>query len=223
MDIELNMDQEQGELTVEETSKTMKWKISDFIAKIQNPRAGLFFLHLKFCMIETDGKSKNWGAFLRLCKNGEIRFDIVRVDDKHSNCFVTISTSIIDYKNLNKFKREAIGEFDVSHRSMVKLKPFLDLNHLKENAATLLPEGALTILLEIKIHSAKPQAFQGSKNGSLSSDLNEAYTDMNHTDCVIHCGEDQKFNCHSFMLEARSPVFRAMLSNGFQVRLVYRS
>ena len=42
MEIELNMDQEQGELTVEETSKTMKWKISDFIAKIQNPRAGLF-------------------------------------------------------------------------------------------------------------------------------------------------------------------------------------
>ena len=206
----------EGDLLFEEMNKTFHWKITDFLVKIQN--TPLMFNN--FSML--DDKNEDFWTYLELYKE-KIKFGLLKIRDRSSDFYVSMSTSsILDNKNQNKFKGETIGELYFSRLSMTKLN-VLDLNHLKENAATLLPGGALTIHFEMKIHSisSKPQqAFQSHRN-SCVNDLDKAFTNMNHTDCVIHCGEDQKLDCHSFMLEARSPVFKAMLSSGFQVSLLY--
>jgi hypothetical protein len=203
----------EGDLLFEEMNKTFNWKITDFLVKIQN--TPLMFNN--FSML--DDKNEDFWTYLKLYKE-KIKFGLLKINDRSSDFYVSMSTSsILDKKYQKKFKGDTIGELDFSRLSMTKLN-VLDLNHLKENAATLLPGGALTIHFEIKIHSSKPQqAFQSHRN-SCVNDLNEAFINMNNTDCVIHCGEGQKLDCHSFMLEARSPVFKAMLSSGFQVSLL---
>ena len=201
------MMQEHGVITVQEM--TMKWKINDFIVKIKDSK----FCYKSFFMSDPDGKSNEWFACLKIKGTKKIFFALS--SERDGDFFATFS--ILDNTNLKKCEREFCEE------TKWLRKHFLDLNHLKENAATLLPGGTLSILLEIKIQSSKPQqVLQSSKNGCLSNDLNAAFADMDHTDCVIHCGEDEKMKCHSFMLGARSPVFRAMLSSGFQVRELYR-
>jgi hypothetical protein len=202
----------EGDVSVEDHSKTFKWKINDFLVQMEN-----ISLYQKFSMLETDGKIKDWWGCLGLRfgmnDKNEIRFMLVR-NKEYSDNLGSFNISILNDKHLKKCKREANGISQT--RCSVKINHFIDFNLLKENAITLLPGGALTLFLEFKKHS-----LQGSQNlprNNLPNDLNEAFTGMNHSDCVIHCGEDQKLVCHSFMLEARSPVFKAMLGSGFQVR-----
>ena len=207
----------EGDVSVEDHSKTFKWKINDFLVKIQNTDVN--YLSQKFSMLETDGKIKDWwgrlGLRVGMNDKNEIRFMLVR-NKEYSDSLGSFNISILNDKNLKKCKREANGISQT--RCSVKINHFIDFNLLKENAATLLPGGALTLLLEFKKHTSKIQGSQNLPRNNLSNDLNEAFTGMKHSDCVIYCGEDQKLVCHSFMLEARSPVFKAMLGSGFQVR-----
>lgn len=207
----------EGDVSVEENIKTFKWKINDFLVRIQNPGVQLQVCQ-EFSMLEADGRIKNWVGCVKLYGRTELRFYFFR-SDLHNDILVSLKICILNDKNLKVLKREANGEgHESSSKGFIRIGHFLDFNHLKENAATLLPGGALTILLEFKIHSSKIQRPQNLPRNDLSNDLNNAFTGMNHSDCVIHCGEDQKLDCHAFMLEARSPVFKAMLDSGFQVR-----
>ena len=95
---------------------------------------------------------------------------------------------------------------------------FLSLDILHSKALTLLPNDSLTILLEVAIlipDKSAPVSVDGDgkmvQTGpeNLLKDLEIAFSNREFTDVQIQCG-DKVFDCHQFMLSARSPVFRAM-------------
>ena len=92
----------------------------------------------------------------------------------------------------------------------------LDILHSK--ASLLLPNDCLTILCEVTIlipDKSAPVSVDGdckmvqTSQENLIKDLELAFSHKEFTDVQIKCG-DKVFDCHQFMLCARSPVFRAM-------------
>jgi len=80
----------------------------------------------------------------------------------------------------------------------------------------LLPNDNLTIVCDVTILGEKKSLLQDnyrdkdhSENGDISQDLEKAFTNKELCDVQLQCG-GKIFDCHKFMLSARSPVFRAM-------------
>ena len=95
---------------------------------------------------------------------------------------------------------------------------FLNLDILHSKALTLLPNDCLTILCEVTILIPDRRAnvsvdgdgkLVQSGQDNLQKDLEFAFSQKEFTDVQIQCG-DKVYDCHQFMLSARSPVFRAM-------------
>jgi len=86
---------------------------------------------------------------------------------------------------------------------------FIDIDYLKNNQASLLPGGTLTICLEV----IKPRPR--SAISCLSEDLQICMDDPQFSDCEI-VTNDVTIKCHRFMLASRSCVFKAMLQDGFK-------
>ena len=98
---------------------------------------------------------------------------------------------------------------------------FLSLNKLHSKASVLLPNDCLTILCEVTIlipDKSDPVSVDGGtkmvqpSQENLQNEL--AFSQKDFTDVQIQCG-DKIFECHEFILSARSPVFKAM----FQVEM----
>lgn len=193
-------------------SSSFNWKIKDFLVEINNGQNKPTPLHQIFsCITSTDNKETECVIILTK-KTDKVRFGFTSFDNNRFT--ISYSISILDKSNKKCFTKEvASHEFgsDCPKKRLEKLD-YPDYNQLKANASTLLPEGTLTILFDMKIIL---NVVKRPQSKSLSLDLDEAFTNMNNSDCVILCG-DEKINCHTFMLEARSPVFKAMLGNGFQ-------
>eukprot|EP00095_Tigriopus_kingsejongensis_P009255 snap_masked-scaffold922_size80897-processed-gene-0.3 protein:Tk09255 transcript:snap_masked-scaffold922_size80897-processed-gene-0.3-mRNA-1 annotation:"hypothetical protein LOTGIDRAFT_232540" len=90
-----------------------------------------------------------------------------------------------------------------------------------DNPSEMLPDGTLTILMEIGGFKRIANRSDCQKvrdnldtNGlaDLKSDLLEAFKSMEHSDFVFQCKE-KEFACHKFILASRSDVFRAMFSH----------
>ena len=79
---------------------------------------------------------------------------------------------------------------------------FVEIDYLKNNQASLLPGGSLTICLEV----IKP----GPQNAvsCLSGDLENSMEDSQFSDCLIETS-NLTIKCHKFMLASRSSVFKA--------------
>ena len=89
------------------------------------------------------------------------------------------------------------------------LSTFLKIEDLKKNAKNLLPGGSLTIKLKI----LKPDSeFVAPR---MLADFERLYSNMDFADMKIVCG-GKTFECHRFILSARSPYFSAMLREGFK-------
>ena len=78
----------------------------------------------------------------------------------------------------------------------------IKIDDLKNNQASLLPGGTLTICLEV----IKP----GPQNAvsCLSGDLENSMEDSQFSDCLIETS-NLTIKCHKFMLASRSSVFKA--------------
>jgi len=105
-------------------------------------------------------------------------------------------------------------------------RKFIDTNSLKSRgtSGTWLPDDSLTIVCDVSIIGAE-RTLSGSKypeenpkhlkvkhnrQKQLSIDLEHAFHhNKDSCDVKVSCGE-RVFECHEFMLSARSPVFRAM-------------
>ena len=89
-------------------------------------------------------------------------------------------------------------------------------SHLIKQKNKLLPKGYLVIKINIKYsrlpQRPRPGCFE------LSKDFSTAFSDMMFSDFTIVCGEE-KFECHAFVLAARSPVFKGMLDSNFKERV----
>ena len=121
-------------------------------------------------------------------------------------------------------KRHCLGngndrdEWDNYNESDFGDDEFFSLDLLHSKAPLFLPNDCLTILCEVTIlipDKIAPLSVDvdgkmvktGQEN--LLKDLELAFSHKEFTDVQIQCG-DQLFDCHQFMLSARSPVFRAM-------------
>ena len=95
----------------------------------------------------------------------------------------------------------------------------------------LLSDNNLTIYCEVTIFGEE-KTLSGSKYPttttrrndktgnilqSLSDDFSKAFSESDCSDVHINCG-GKIFNCHEFVLSARSPVFRAMFQNNMTER-----
>jgi len=106
-------------------------------------------------------------------------------------------------------------------------RKFIDTNILKSRssaaASQWLPDDSLTIVCDVSIIGAE-RTVSGSKypeespknlkpkhsrHKQLSVDLEYAFQHKEFCDVQVKC-QDKVFDCHQFMLSARSPVFRAM-------------
>ena len=76
--------------------------------------------------------------------------------------------------------------------------------------------GSLEIKIDIKKYADSPRPRSGCFE--LSKDFSTALSDMMFSDFTIVCGEE-KFDCHAFVLAARSPVFKGMLNSNFKERI----
>jgi len=105
-------------------------------------------------------------------------------------------------------------------------RKFVDTTALKGRAspAQWLPNDSLTIVCDVSIIGAerlvsgskypeeslaKNQKPKQNRHKQLSVDLEHAFHHKEFCDVQVKCGE-KTFDCHQFMLSARSPVFRAM-------------
>ena len=94
-------------------------------------------------------------------------------------------------------------------------RQYLDLGTLKNQAEKLLPDGNLTILCDVTVVGPKKTVSipitntRANQNDHVIKDLSCAFLQEEFSDIKLLCG-DKVFNCHQFMLAARSPVFRAM-------------
>ncbi len=86
----------------------------------------------------------------------------------------------------------------------------------KDLETKLQPLDSFEIKIDIKKYAdsprPKPECFE------LSKDFSTALSDMMFSDFTIVCGEE-KFDCHAFVLAARSPVFKGMLTSNFKERI----
>jgi len=104
-------------------------------------------------------------------------------------------------------------------------RKFVSTEFLKSRATQWLPNDSLTIVCDVSIIGQEIQV-SGSKypedtkqmkpkhrcQKQLAQDLELAFDSQDFTDVKVVCG-DRMFECHQFMLSARSPVFRAMFQN----------
>lgn len=90
-----------------------------------------------------------------------------------------------------------------------------------DNAEEMLPNGKLTIVLEIggfkQITSRSDyqkvrDTLTVDNLANLLSDMTVAYEDMIHSDYSLKC-QGEEFPCHKFILASRSDVWRAMFSH----------
>ena len=103
-------------------------------------------------------------------------------------------------------------------------KNFIHYSALRDEPV-LLQDGDLVILCEITIHGkektvsgskypTKDRKIQSLRNSleNLSDDFTKGFTESNCSDLQLNCG-GRIFECHEFVLSARSPVFRAMFQS----------
>ena len=103
-------------------------------------------------------------------------------------------------------------------------KNFIQYSALRDEPG-FLQDGDLVILCEITIHGeektisgskypTKDRKIQSLRNSleSLSDDFVKGFTESNCSDLQLNCG-GRIFECHEFVLSARSPVFRAMFQS----------
>jgi len=104
-------------------------------------------------------------------------------------------------------------------------RKFVDTTSLKSRntPAQWLPNDCLTIVCDVSIigaerlvsgskypeESPKSLKQKSNRHKQLSQDLEHAFIHKEFCDVQVKCG-DKTFDCHQFMLSARSPVFRAM-------------
>ena len=97
-------------------------------------------------------------------------------------------------------------------KQMLGFHKYLNLENLKTRANALLPNGVLTLVLEI----IKPEPATESAADFYDKDLETVWLDTDRDFSDIQISSNGKiFNCHRVLLAARSPVLRAMCQSHF--------
>ena len=198
-----------------ETSFKFAWKIENFTEKYEESENGKSLRSSIVSIRGPDDKKTHWRLSLypkgRREKDRDYLSVYLRLRNKFAKEEVSaeFQLSILDSTNDYKF---TTGVLTSNYEGKV-LGRFVKYERLKTLSSQLLPNDNLTIVCDVTIFGErKPVLYcneEQLENGDVSQDLEKAFTSKELCDVQLQCGE-KIFDCHKFMLSARSPVFRAM-------------
>ena len=123
-------------------------------------------------------------------------------------CTVSFKCSILD--KYEKPLRVGYGVVDHTfpNKGGYGFPKFVKINELKSQKETVLPNGTLTILVELNGVKDKPK----DPTMCLADDLEKLTSNEDFSDVEIHC-KDIRLKAHKAILASRSSVFQAMFTN----------
>jgi len=220
-----------------ELKQRLAWKIENFSVKYNKLKSSSeTLLSSKFTIHGPDNKESRWRMRLMVKGENPEAKDYIFVGICNVNNFdVTagLQYSILDSsKNIqNTFPENVcfnhLKALCETSKTQTYGCAFVKHSTLTSRSSELLPNDSLTVVCDITILGAMKSLFVQDHSigkseakevlvkdltidaGKLSQDLETAYMNKELTDVQLQCG-DKTFDCHQFMLSARSPVFRAM-------------
>ena len=186
---------------------SFQWKIPNFLNL--NVNNGESIDSPQFTLIGKEGMLKKF--VLTLYPRGRTEADWVGlfftlVDSPE--CTVSFKCSILD--KYEKLFRVGSGVVDHTFRNKggYGRPKFVKINELKSQKETVLPNGTLTILVELNSVKDKPK----DAIMCLADDLEKLTCNEDFSDVEIHC-KDIRLKAHKAILASRSSVFQAMFTN----------
>ena len=186
---------------------SFQWKIPNFLNLSVNH--GNFIESPQFTLIGEKGMLEKF--VLRLYPKGSTEADwvglyLILIDG--TKCTVLFKFSILDKyeklfqvgKDYHRFFHKAYGFYGFSK--------FVEINKLKSHEEIVLPNGTLTILVELNGVKDKPK----DPTMCLADDLEKLTCNEDFSDVEIHC-KDIRLKAHKAILASRSSVFQAMFTN----------
>merc|ERR1712150_85773 len=149
--------------------------------------------------------------------NSEDEVSVYVVNLKKIPLKISYKFSILDL-SLEKHHIVQSHQIDLAEKLIdgTGVAKWLSRQKLKNDAATFLPGGQITVYCELTVHYGYEPAEEVdicSKVNKFKEEVGESLVklldDKDLTDMTIKCGA-QEFPCHSLILSARSPVFKAM-------------
>ena len=213
----------------EEVKFNFAWTIKNFSTRPENPGESLY--SSVFSLQAPDDIKSDWRLQLYPKGEGGEDSDFLTVyADNNSERWVWVKTwfSVLDEAKKKHYRKNGNEgddwEMQMHNQDLCGITEFLDLDFLHFEASVLLPNDCLTILCEITFlipdRSAPVSVDEDIKmvqpgQRSLLQDMEIAFSNKELTDVQLLCG-DKVYDCHQFMLSARSPVFRAMFQGNMK-------
>ena len=203
---------------------TFTWKIEDFASRQEKTGEGLY--SSSFSAKKPNKEDSKWQ--LQLFPKGDkepgTHLSIYVRSNNEFSVKAKYDVSILDssMKKTNELKREILA-YDQKTPAWGFKKWILRENLIKDQQ--LLPNGHLTILLELTVYGTE-KVLSGSRNfeeedksktrakglEQVSANLEKLFNDQEFSDVEIKC-DGEVFHCHELILSTRSDVFRAMFRN----------
>ena len=206
--------------------KTFLWTIENFMERPEE--IDEYIVSSQFTLTGPEGKITAWS--LQLYPKGENPTPEEEPDEDDyvsvylNNCSdfnirAKCSFSIIDSskKKQETFDLEPSKFHHGEHKNTAWGGKVVQLEELKNNSDTLLPEGNITIFCQVEV-IGKDELYSGSKFSNKTAIQDECQRQVtDHLDNLLaekNCSEvscdEEVFPCHQAILSARSPVFLAM-------------
>jgi len=202
----------------EEAKFRFVWTIERFSLRRQQEKNGTSFCSSEFTIQGPDDMETKWKIemfpkgldqtscnFLAVFLSSETEADV----EAQFDC------SILDKDMIRVNIKRDDGFKNYDYNEAFGYEKFIKYGTLKSLSSTLLSNDSLTIVCDITIlGKMKPASASNDqrKQQNLIQDLETAFTNIELSDVQLQCG-GQVFDCHQFMLSARSPVFRAMFQS----------
>ena len=203
---------------------TFTWKIEDFASRLEKTAECLY--SSSFSAKKPNKEDSKWQ--LQLYPKGDkepgTHLSIYVRSNNEFSVKAKYDVSILDssMKKTNELKREILA-YDQKTPAWGFKKWILRENLIKDQQ--LLPNGHLTILLELTVYGTE-KVLSGSRNfeeedksktrakglEQVSANLEKLFNDQEFSDVEIKC-DGEVFHCHELILSTRSDVFRAMFQN----------
>jgi len=201
------------------TPYTFVWSIKNFSAREDNPGDSIESASFFVPFPHSSSLYTEWKLYLKFNIDSLSVMLAYRGEE-----FMVNAKYKISLLNSNKTRQNIVHSSGVEYFDM-DMNCETDYKHIIDNrtpSGDLLPNNCLYIVCDLTMFGAET-TVEGKKNAEvldgncstgetqLSRDLQEAFAknESSDSDVVINCGQ-KVFNCHKFILKARSPVFNAM-------------
>ena len=200
-----------GTITPLESVYSFKWKIPQFLQRIESAEAMINITSPPFPVCDLENKQGECTLLIQILKASKYVGNVLQ-NECSSNLTMSYSAGlqkkngkIIRLKALSRHEYPCSGKAESSWG----IKSFISIDVLKKDRKKLLPGGELTVVLEL----TKPEPK--SPTLCLSNHIEGLFQDTEFSDIKILC-QDEIFHCHRNLLSVRSPVLKIMCGQGFK-------